>query len=129
MTARDVLEDAKDSLLYCMELSERLEVYRTIAERAKRRGYDEAALELVEKGEELRGELAIMRQRADIANALIALLGDAKLQTVLRLIYICGMPMKEAAQKMHYTLRNAYKLHSKALALLETHFTNGGTNE
>lgn len=119
MTARDILQDARDSLLYCMELTERLECYRTIAERAQRRGYADAVIEVVDRGRDLQEELSIMHQRADKANALISLLADPTQQTVLRLVYLDGCSWQQIAQKMHYTLRWTHSLHKSAIEELE----------
>lgn len=119
MNTRDVLEEARDSLMYCRELRIRLKTYEAFATNSRKRDYDETAIELADKRRELNEEIAEMLRRADRAEQLIDQLRNARQKAVMKAVFISGLSIRQAAEKLECTERWAGQLIRTGISELE----------
>ena len=129
--ARTYLRQVRDAYRRSEALCAQAEKYRVLATRAtgrmdavrvsgtsRRSNVETYVLELVETHEKMQAEIHRLLDLSREAEKLIARLPDSRHRAVLQMRYLCGMDWEEVADKLHFTLRWAHKLHREAIGQL-----------
>ena len=131
LDVRMMLRDVRHCQLRTLTLCARAEKYREMAMQAtgrtdalrvsgtgERSKVEKYILELWDVHNELQQEIARLMKKSRKAEKLIQTLADDRHRAVLELRYLCAMTWEEIAQKTHFTVRWAHKLHKEALDTL-----------
>ena len=131
LDVRMMLRDVRHCQLRTLTLCARAEKYREMAMQAtgrtdairvsgtgERSKVEKYILELWDVHNELQQEIARLMKKSREAEKLIQTLADDRHRAVLELRYLCAMTWEEIAQKTHFTVRWAHKLHKEALDTL-----------
>ncbi len=131
LDVRMMLRDVRHCQLRTLTLCARAEKYREMAMQAtgrtdairvsgtgERSKVEKYILELWDVHNELQQEIARLMKKSREAEQLIQTLEDERHRAVLELRYLCAMTWEEIAQKTHFTVRWAHKLHKEAMDLL-----------
>ena len=131
LDVRMMLRDVRHCQLRTLTLCARAEKYREMAMQAtgrtdairvsgtgERSKVEKYILELWDVHNELQQEIARLMKKSREAEMLIQTLADDRHRAVLELRYLCAMTWEEIAQKTHFTVRWAHKLHKEALDTL-----------
>lgn len=131
LDVRMMLRDVRHCQLRTLTLCARAEKYREMAMQAtgrtdalrvsgtgERSKVEKYILELWDVHNELQQEIARLMKKSREAEKLIQTLADERHRAVLELRYLCAMTWEEIAQKTHFTVRWAHKLHKEALDTL-----------
>ena len=131
LDVRMMLRDVRHCQLRTLTLCARAEKYREMAMQATgrtdairvsgtgdRSKVEKYILELWDVHNELQQEIARLMKKSREAEKLIQTLEDDRHRAVLELRYLCAMTWEEIAQKTHFTVRWAHKLHKEALDAL-----------
>lgn len=131
LDVRMMLRDVRHCQLRTLTLCARAEKYREMAMQAtgrtdairvsgtgERSKVEKYILELWDVHNELQQEIARLMKKSHEAEKLIQTLADDRHRAVLELRYLCAMTWEEIAQKTHFTVRWAHKLHKEALDTL-----------
>ena len=128
---RMMLRDVRHCQLRTLTLCARAEKYREMAMQAtgrtdairvsgtgERSKVEKYILELWDVHNELQQEIARLMEKSREAEKLIQTLEDDRYRAVLELRYLCAMTWEELADKLHFTVRWAHKLHKEAVEAL-----------
>ena len=131
LDVRMMLRDVRHSQRRTLTLCARAEKYREMATQAtgrtdairvsgtsERSKVEKYILELWDVHNELQQEISRLMKQSREAEKLIHTLADDRHRAVLELRYLCAMTWEEIAQKTHFTVRWAHKLHKEAIELL-----------
>ena len=131
LDVRMMLRDVRHCQLRTLTLCARAEKYREMAMQATgrtdairvsgtgdRSKVEKYILELWDVHNELQQEIARLMKKSREAEKLIQTLEYDRHRAVLELRYLCAMTWEEIAQKTHFTVRWAHKLHKEALDAL-----------
>ena len=131
LDVRMMLRDVRHGYLRAQTLCARAEKYREMAMQAtgrtdairvsgtgERSKVEKYILELWDVHNELQQEINRLMEKSREAEKLIQTLEDERLRAVLELRYLCGMTWEELADKLHFTVRWAHKLHKEGIEKL-----------
>ena len=131
LDVRMMLRDVRHCQLRTLTLCARAEKYREMAMQAtgrtdairvsgtgERSKVEKYILELWDVHNELQQEIARLMEKSREAEKLIQTLEDDRYRAVLELRYLCAMTWEELADKLHFTVRWAHKLHKEAVEAL-----------
>lgn len=130
--ARMYLRQVRDAYRRSEVLCAQADKYRDLATRAtgrmdavrvsgtsRRSNVETYVLELVETHDRLRREIHRLLNISTQAEELISKLPDSRHRAVLQMRYLCALDWEEVAQRLHFTIRWAHKLHREALMELD----------
>lgn len=135
MTAKEFLEQGKFAEIRINALQERLKVLRSQAERVtqiynstgsgQRDPHARATVigKIIDTENVLTEEYNALLSTQNKIIDVIFKVTDPTLQTLLELRYICGKRWHEIAETLYRDERNVYKLHNKALLIIEKELT------
>ena len=131
LDVRMMLREVRHCQLRTLTLCARAEKYREMAMQAtgrtdairvsgtgERSKVEKYILELWDVHNELQQEIARLMEKSREAEKLIQTLEDDRYRAVLELRYLCAMTWEELADKLHFTVRWAHKLHKEAVEAL-----------
>lgn len=126
--ARMYLRQVRDAYRRSEVLCAQADQYRELATRATgrmdavrvsgtshRSNVETYVLELVDAHDRLRREIHRLLNISRQAEELISRLPDGRHRAVLQMRYLCALDWEEVAERLHFTIRWAHKLHREAL--------------
>ena len=129
--ARMYLRQVRDAYRRAEVLCAQAEKYRALATRAtgrmdavrvsgtsRRSNVETYVLELMDTHEKLQREIHRLLNISRQAEELISRLPDSRHRSVLQMRYLCALDWEEVAERLHFTIRWAHKLHREAVAEL-----------
>ena len=135
--ARMYLRQVRDAHRRAEVLCAQAEKYRVLAMRATgrmdavrisgtphRSNVETYVLELVDTHEKLQKEIHRLLNISHQAETLIAKLPDSRHRSVLQMRYLCALDWEEVAERLHFTIRWAHKLHREAIEMLDQILAN-----
>ena len=130
--ARMYLRQVRDAYRRAEVLTAQAEKYRALATRAtgrmdairvsgtpRRSNVETYVLELIETHEKLQREIHRLLNISREAEKLISLLPDDRQRAVLQMRYLCALDWEDVAERLHFTIRWAHKLHREAILELD----------